>query len=298
MGKTAAGATTTYDYDALGNLRHVSLPGDIDIEYVVDGRNRRTGKKVNGVLVQGFLYQDQLNPVAELDGAGEIVSRFVYAEKPSVPSYMIRNGATYRILSDYLGSPRLVVDANDGSIVQRIDYDVWGRVINDTNPGFQPFGFAGGIHDQHTGLVRFGARDYDPETGRWTAKDPIRFQGGDANLYGYVLNDPVNGVDFTGEYYQALAGAVGVGIVVGAVQGAISSANGGSFSQGFVGGFGYGFIATTTAAISGATLLSTGLGTAVGFLVDLLYAGGAVADQVTLKAVEENSSIKACYLSN
>jgi uncharacterized protein RhaS with RHS repeats len=43
--------------------------------------------------------------------------------------------------------------------------------------------------------VRFGVRDYDPETGRWTAKDPIRFAGGDMNLYGYVLNDPVNWVD-------------------------------------------------------------------------------------------------------
>ncbi|MGI0016041.1 MAG: RHS repeat-associated core domain-containing protein, partial [Nitrososphaera sp.] len=63
------------------------------------------------------------------------------------------------------------------------------------NPGFQPFGFAGGLYDRDTKLVRFGARDYDPETGRWTAKDPIRFEGGDANLYGYVLNDPVNLVD-------------------------------------------------------------------------------------------------------
>ena len=49
-----------------------------------------------------------------------------------------------------------------------------------------------------TGLVRFGARDYDPETGRWTAKDPIRFEGGQANLYVYVLNDPVNNADRTG----------------------------------------------------------------------------------------------------
>jgi len=43
--------------------------------------------------------------------------------------------------------------------------------------------------------VRFGARDYDPQTGRWTAKDPIRFAGGDANLYSYVFSDPVNWID-------------------------------------------------------------------------------------------------------
>jgi len=48
------------------------------------------------------------------------------------------------------------------------------------------------------GLVRFGARDYDPATGRWTAKDPILFQGGDTDLYRYVLSDPVNKVDPTG----------------------------------------------------------------------------------------------------
>ena len=47
-------------------------------------------------------------------------------------------------------------------------------------------------------MARFGARDYDPQTGRWTAKDPIRFDGGDSNLYGYVINDPVNLIDNSG----------------------------------------------------------------------------------------------------
>jgi len=111
---------------------------------------------------------------------------------------MVKGGTTYRIISDHLGSPRLVVNSSDGSIAQQMDYDVWGNVRNDTNPGFQPFGFAGGIVDQHTGLVRFGARDYDPVTARWTAKDLIRFSGGDTNLYGYVINDPVNLMDSLG----------------------------------------------------------------------------------------------------
>jgi RHS repeat-associated protein len=46
--------------------------------------------------------------------------------------------------------------------------------------------------------VRFGARDYDPISGRWTAKDPIRFGGGQANLYSYVRQDPVNLIDPSG----------------------------------------------------------------------------------------------------
>jgi RHS repeat-associated protein len=105
---------------------------------------------------------------------------------------VVKGGTTYRIVSDHLGSPRLVVDTATGAIAQRMDYDAWGNVLADSNPGFQPFGFAGGLYDRDTKLTRFGARDYDPEVGRWTVKDPIRFGGGDTNLYGYVVGDPAN----------------------------------------------------------------------------------------------------------
>jgi len=158
---------------------------------------------------------DQLNPVAELDGAGNVVARFVYGSRPNVPDLMIRGGQTYRILADHLGSPRLVVNAATGAVAQRLDYDEWGRVTLDTNPGFQPFGFAGGLYDTDTGLVRFGARDYDPQVGRWTAKDPIRFDGDDANLVAYVVNDPVNQRDPEGTWTGAVgafaSGGAGVG---------------------------------------------------------------------------------------
>jgi RHS repeat-associated protein len=195
---TATGESTSYNFDALGNLLSVTLPDDKKVEYVVDARGRRVGKKVDGQLVQGFLYQNQLAPAAELDGAGGVVSRFVYATKENVPDYMEKGGKTYRIFSDHLGSVRLVVDASTGEVAQRLDYDEFGRVLNDTNPGFQPFGFAGGLYDSDTKLTRFGARDYDAETGRWTAKDPLLFLGGQANLFSYALNDPVNRRDANG----------------------------------------------------------------------------------------------------
>ena len=64
---------------------------------------------------------------------------------------------------------------------------------------FLPFGYAGGMLESITGLVHFGAREYNPIIGRWTSRDPISFAGGDANLYGYVLGNPVMFVDPEGE---------------------------------------------------------------------------------------------------
>ena len=51
--------------------------------------------------------------------------------------------------------------------------------------------------------TRFGARYYDPNLGRWAQKDPILFDGGDPNLYGYVNNDPINFIDIKGLYQKA-----------------------------------------------------------------------------------------------
>ncbi len=114
--KADASGTTTYTYDALGNLTRVQLPGSTDIEYLIDAQNCRLGKKVNGTLTQGFLWQGQLAPLAELDGAGAVVSRFVYATRVNVPDYLIKGGQTYRLVLDHLGSVRLVVNTADGSV--------------------------------------------------------------------------------------------------------------------------------------------------------------------------------------
>lgn len=141
----------------------------------------------------------------------------MYGTRANVPDYIIKGGVTYRIISDYLGSPRLVIDTTTGTVAQRVDYDEFGKVIQNTNSGFQPFGFAGGVYDQHTGLIRFGARDYDPEAGRWTIRDPILFDGGDTNLYGYVGNNPVNWVDPLGLWYVDIGANIPIHPIFGGV---------------------------------------------------------------------------------
>ena len=129
------------------------------------------------------------------------------ASKPNVPDLAVDWTAStptiYRIISDHLGSPRVVVNAQTGDVMLAVRYDVFGKpellqAANGWDLDTLPFGFAGGMFDEATGLVRFGARDYDPMTGRWTSKDPIRFEGAQTNLYVYVGGDPVNVGDPSG----------------------------------------------------------------------------------------------------
>jgi RHS repeat-associated protein len=218
--ETATGDVTAYDYDSLGNLRTVTLPNGSVVTYLIDAAGRRVGKVVDGLKVQGLLYQSTIQPVAELAADDSLVAFFVYADKPNVPEYMVKGGSTYRLVTDHVGSVRLVVDATTGTVAQRLDYDEHGNVILDSNPGFQPFGFAGGLYDPLTKLTRFGARDYDAEISRWTVPDPSGFVAGDPTLRAYVANDPVNLTDPDG-LNQAIAqqglGWVGTFCIAGIV---------------------------------------------------------------------------------
>jgi RHS repeat-associated protein len=196
---TATGKVTLYEYDELGSLRSVLLPDGRSVTYTVDGAGRRVRKLVNGTPAQGYLYRDGLRVVAELDGQSDVVARYVWGTRANIPDYVVKGGSTYRIISDHLGSPRLLVDTQSGNIVWQANYDAWGNQTMVTGQAdFIPFGFAGGLADPDTRLIRFGARDYDPRVGRWTAKDPLLFGGGSTNLYEYCGGDPVNCIDPNG----------------------------------------------------------------------------------------------------
>ena len=287
--KIVGSDTTLYAYDELGNLTSVRLPDGTDIEYVIDGLNRRVGKRVNGNVVKGWLYQDQLNPVAEVDSAGQVVARFVYGSRVNVPEYMVKSGVTYRIVTDHLGSVRLVVNTTSGSIAQRIDYDAFGRITLDTNPGFQPFGFAGGLTDLETSMIRFGARDYDPHFGRWVTKDPLSFIAGEQNLYMYVGGDPVNSYDpfglfcLTGAKLDVASGGFG-GLVTGLIAGAPYGKGALAFgAYGFLTGGTVGYFSRNSPPFGAAIL--AGISGTIDASPILGMAGGIIGYSITWMAI-------------
>jgi len=183
-----------YNYSSRGELLSANLPDGRMIEYINDPLGRRIARKVNGTVTEKYLWQGLTHLLAVYDNSNNLVMRFEYADG-RMPVAMARDGATYYLAYDQVGSLKVVTDAS-GNVVKRIDYDSFGNIINETNLGFEiPFGFAGGLHDRDIGLVRFGFRDYDPDMGRWTAKDPILFNGGDIDSYGCVTNNPINRID-------------------------------------------------------------------------------------------------------
>ncbi len=208
----SGGQTTTFGYDARGQLISASLPGGTQVEYVRDVDGRCIGRLEGGVLAIGYLYEPGRGSlVAQVDTARSIMTSFVPAEGRAAPAYMQRDGLIYRLITDVQGSVRLVVNVADGTVAQQLVYDEFGVVLLDTNPGFQPFGYAGGFYDADTGLVQFGSRPYDATTGRFASRSPAFFAGEVNNLYNYAGQDPVNNKAPLGAGYAPISyGSAGV----------------------------------------------------------------------------------------
>ena len=192
----------------------------LNITYQQNALNQRVAKLVDGEVVEKYLWANLTTLLATYDANDNLIQRFEYANG-RMPVAMTSNGQKYYLHYNQVGSlraiSRVLSPDNTTELVKEITYDTYGNIINDSNPSFKiPFGFAGGLYDSDTKLTRFGYRDYDAYTGKWTAKDPIGFSGGDSNLYGYVLGDPVNLVDPTGENpFLIIGGIIGVGYAIG-----------------------------------------------------------------------------------
>ena len=193
---TGLGADT-FTYSARGELLQAQV-GVQTITYSYDALRRRVAR-TDGSGTYQYLYGDPGNPfrITQMRSpAGQLTS--YYYDEEGLLFAMQRGTQRYYVAVDPVGTPRLVTDAN-GTIVKQMEWDAFGGLVSDSAPAFDlPIGFAGGLRDAASGLVNFGFRDYDPASGRWTTRDPARYEGGQFNLYVYVGNNPVQFRDPTG----------------------------------------------------------------------------------------------------
>ncbi|KMW34291.1 RHS repeat domain-containing protein, partial [Parabacteroides sp. 2_1_7] len=111
---------------------------------------------------------------------------WLFDEESFVPMAMIKEGRSYSILTDQLGTPTEAYDADGNEVWSRM-LDMDGNVIEETgNKGMVPFLFQGQYYDRETGLAYNRFRYYSPQMSMYISQDPIGLAGGILNLYGYV----------------------------------------------------------------------------------------------------------------
>lgn len=214
---TARGAAGTTVYSARGELLSAS-DGTTTATFSYDALGRRVATHVAGATT-GYIYADpndafRVTHVTEPDGTlvGLLYDDWGHLFR------IERDGQTYAVATDQVGTPRVVADST-GAVIKSIERDAFGNLLTDTNPAFDVYlGFAGGLEDPALGLVRFGLRDYDPLSGAFTAIDPALFDALQPSVYVYVDGDPVSFRDPSGLSafcvgYQFYAGVGGGGQV-------------------------------------------------------------------------------------
>jgi RHS repeat-associated protein len=88
-----------------------------------------------------------------------------------------------------------------GAVTATFQYDAFGAVRASTGTATTAFGFTGQQADAGSGLTYLRARYYDPSTGRFLTKDPLRGNAAappTQHRYLYAGADPVNVVDPSG----------------------------------------------------------------------------------------------------
>ncbi len=206
--------TYLYYYDCENRLTDVNDQSDNPVvSYKYDFAGRRVKKTIHDSQTTIHYTYDGGQVIAEYDGDGVLLRKFVYGpgiDEPIAMANYAGGFAIYYYHYDGLGSVVALSDSN-ANIVEKYEYDVFGAAtIRDTNDAIRntslygnPYMFTGRRYDSETGLYYYRFRYYNPEIGRFLQTDPIRYAAG-LNLYTYVLNNPVNWVDPYGLLYERI----------------------------------------------------------------------------------------------
>jgi RHS repeat-associated protein len=182
-GNLLSDGTRTYEWDALDQL--VAVQGDgkrSEFSYDGDRRRVRLLETQGGTITKDdrFVWQDTLL-LEERDSSGNIVWRRWHGGA--------QQGAEVTFhLWDHLHSISEVTDWS-GTVRARYESDPYGRRTMTAGDLGSPFGWAGMISHEQSGLSLAVYRAYDPALGRWVSEDPIGLVGG-RNLYAYGRNNP------------------------------------------------------------------------------------------------------------
>jgi RHS repeat-associated protein len=221
-----------FTYSAVGELLSSNAGGGVTYGY--DGLRRRVTRTAGGQTTQ-YLYGNPENDVEVSAVRDPSAALTWYHHDDGGRLVALQRGASrYYVATDATGSPRVIADPT-GAVVRRRRWDAFGNLVEDTAPGFHvALGFAGGLDDAATGLVRFGLRDYEPASGRWTSRDPVLFAGAQGNLYAYVRNHPVGSADPSGLAAGSLSVYEGIGIDLkwSVTRDGFSACTGGGFGGG------------------------------------------------------------------
>jgi len=206
--KDTNGVITTFDYTARQRVKSITIGTASPNEYQYDYAGQRINSQANG-MEKRYLYEG-LTLVAETNAIGNTLATYHYGQRRQLAE--TRNTTNSFYLADALGT-NVAITNQDGSIQNRMDYDVWGNLNQETASSDSPFGFTGYIKDEDTDLYYANARYYDSFTGRFLREDSLN---GDVNtppslhryLYGYA--NPTSWIDPTGKgndtphFYESL----------------------------------------------------------------------------------------------
>lgn len=206
----ATGMGWLYEWASNGMLKRVVRPDGRPVEFRYDALGRRTAKRYFGKVthwvwdgntplhewVATATENDVQEEVSWPDGNS--LTTWVFEEGTFVPAAKIQGNRQCSIVSDYMGIPIQMYDGQ-GNKTWDCTLDIYGKVADFRGESLYdcPFRFQGQYEDAETGLYYNRFRYYDANLGGYISQDPIGLAGNNPTIYGYVF-DTNFWIDFWG----------------------------------------------------------------------------------------------------
>ena len=187
------------------------------VSYTYDLAGIRNSKTVDGVTYNYITQNGQV--VRQTWGSHALDIIYDNTGKPYALNY---DGIMYYYVLNLQGDVIAIV-TTWGETYGTYTYDAWGNVISQSGSiaSINPIRYRGYYYDSETGLYYLQSRYYDPQVRRFINADGYASVGQGFigyNMFAYCINNPVAGIDATGEMCGADdAALLGLGLIVGGI---------------------------------------------------------------------------------